>query len=238
MITHRLRLLYPALLARPGFTLAARRLTTQTTAFNTVTDAIKADHRELERYYDNIVAAEPEDVDTKVRWQNMLVWELARHSVGEELVLYPAFEDYLTRAIADKDRSAHLDLKHKLKTLQSLYPSSKEFTPTLDSLIASLRYHIAEEETHDLPALEDKLAIREGLSRSLARSFERTKWLVPTRAHPSAPDRPPWETVVAFLNAPIDRVRDVFLRFPAGDTPAAEKGVKGEGQGVEDFGRG
>lgn len=54
-----------------------------------ISDAIKKDHREIEEYYQNILNAS--DNDTATRWQNQFVWELARHSIAEELVVYPAF---------------------------------------------------------------------------------------------------------------------------------------------------
>ena len=33
-------------------------------------------------------------------------------------------------------------------------------------------------------------------------------------AHPSAPNHPPLETLVGFLSAPIDKLRDEFAKFP------------------------
>ncbi|KAI5791929.1 hemerythrin HHE cation binding domain-containing protein, partial [Geopyxis carbonaria] len=180
-----------------------------------ISDAITTDHRELETYYHNIINAT--DADTAVRWQNQFVWELARHSIGEELVLYPAFEKILPNglAMADKDREQHAELKMQLKDFQQLYPDDAAFRPTLDGLWAQLKVHIKEEEASDLPQLENALA--KGASEeseSLAKSFERTKMFVPSRSHPNAPDRPPWETVVGLLAAPIDKLRDVFTRFP------------------------
>ena len=59
----------------------------------TITDAVTEDHRELEEYYQTIVKST--DTDTQTRYQNQLTWELARHSVAEELVVYPAMEKYL-----------------------------------------------------------------------------------------------------------------------------------------------
>jgi len=43
-------------------------------------------------------------------WANQFRWELARHSVGEELLLYPAFEKHLGaegKKMADEDRADH-----------------------------------------------------------------------------------------------------------------------------------
>jgi hemerythrin superfamily protein len=55
-----------------------------------VSDLIKRDHNELRTYKDNILKATTDD--EKVRWQNQFTWELARHSIAEELVVYPAME--------------------------------------------------------------------------------------------------------------------------------------------------
>lgn len=73
-----------------------------------ISDAIKKDHRELEQYYKKIIGAQDDDEAT--RWQNQFTWELARHSIGEELVVYPAFEKKLGdkgQQMAKKDRDEH-----------------------------------------------------------------------------------------------------------------------------------
>jgi hemerythrin superfamily protein len=73
-----------------------------------ISDVIKHDHREIEEYYQNIRNAN--DDDSKTRWQSQFTWELARHSIGEELVVYPAMEKYLGedgKSMAEKDRRGH-----------------------------------------------------------------------------------------------------------------------------------
>lgn len=72
-----------------------------------VTGVIKHDHRELEDYYNRIISTN--DPDEQARYQNLFVWELARHSIGEELVVYPAFEKFLPNGeqMATKDRKEH-----------------------------------------------------------------------------------------------------------------------------------
>lgn len=69
--------------------------------------SFKHDHQKLDEYYNNILNAK--DDEEKVRWQNQLTWELARHSVAEELVVYPALAKYITngKEMADKDRRQH-----------------------------------------------------------------------------------------------------------------------------------
>lgn len=75
-----------------------------------------------------------------------------------------------------------------------------------------LNEHIVGEENDDLPALET--AIQTAESESIAKSFGRTKAFVPSRSHPSAPDKPPFETVVGLMTAPIDHLADLFRKFP------------------------
>ncbi|KAJ9655865.1 hypothetical protein H2201_008712 [Coniosporium apollinis] len=152
-----------------------------------ISDAIKEDHRELESCYDQIINSP--DVDTQIRFRNQFTWELARHSVGEELVVV-----------------------EKLKNFESMKPSNPEFIPTIKSLMDDLSQHIKEEETHDFPALEQAMSASE--SEKLATTFSRTKMFVPSRAHPTAPRKPPFETALGLLTAPIDRIGDIFRKFP------------------------
>ncbi len=78
-------------------------------AFSTISDAIIQDHRELEKCYKEIVD-HPDDIDHITRYGNQFTWELARHSVAEELLIYPAFEKYMGKdghEKAERDRNEH-----------------------------------------------------------------------------------------------------------------------------------
>lgn len=76
-------------------------------AWPRISDVLKSDHRQIESFYERIVTCT--DPDEQTRYQNQFTWELARHVVGEELVVYPAFQKYLKDgyALAEKDRRAH-----------------------------------------------------------------------------------------------------------------------------------
>jgi hypothetical protein len=119
-------------------------------------------------------------------------------------------------------RLLQLQVKEKLYQFQKLEPWDTGFKSTLRSLWDSLGQHIREEEQDDLPALEKAITAED--SKGLAKSFERTKMFVPTRSHPSAPDRPPFETAMGLLAAPIDRLMDMFRKFP--DEPEKKKDKK------------
>lgn len=107
-----------------------------------------------------------------------------------------------------------IQLKLDLAKFQKLSASDPAFKTTLGVLYKDLQGHIAEEEQHDLPKLES--AIKNDTEK-MAASFERTKTFVPTRSHPSAPDKPPFETVVGLMTAPIDKLMDIFQKFPTSE---------------------
>ncbi|ODA75791.1 hypothetical protein RJ55_08679 [Drechmeria coniospora] len=176
-----------------------------------VTGVIKHDHRELEDYYNRIINTT--DKKEQTRYQNLFVWELARHSIGEELVVYPAMEKFIPKGkqMADKDRQEHQLVKEKLYEFQKLPAEDARFATALEGLWGDLKKHIKEEEEEHLVALE--AAIEETHSEKLAKSFERTKLFMPTRSHPNAPDKPPFETVVGLMTAPLDKLSDLFRKF-------------------------
>jgi len=182
---------------------------------STISEAITKDHRELEQYYNEVVNST--DHDHQTRYGNQFTWELARHSVGEELVVYPSFEKLLGdkgREMAETDRKEHHKVKELLKQFQNMKPKQPEYIPKIKEIWTMLIEHIKEEEEHDLPALEAALRTSAGDSEKMAKSFGRTKAFVPSRSHPSAGEHPPFETVMGLLTAPIDHITDIFRKFP------------------------
>ncbi|KAF7532799.1 hypothetical protein G7054_g7625 [Neopestalotiopsis clavispora] len=183
-----------------------------------ISQVIQEDHRQLEYCYRRIKDAQ--DADEKSRFQNAFIWELTRHSISEELVVYPEIENRISggQAIANEDRQQHQvfhQLKNKLYEFQKLSPTDPNFSPLLESIYQDLQQHIAQEESDDLVALEQAISSAE--SSQLRTLFERTKAFTPTRSHPSAPNKPPFETVVGLMTAPVDKLRDLFRKFPEGE---------------------
>lgn len=94
-------------------------------------------------------------------------------------------------------------------------PADADFAPLLERLMRDLHAHIEHEKHEDMPRLEKLL--RPDESAALAADFLRTKRIVPTRSHPSAPNRPPLETLAGLLVAPVDRLRDLVRSFPSAE---------------------
>ncbi|KAJ5749247.1 uncharacterized protein N7511_010943 [Penicillium nucicola] len=174
--------------------------------------AIKHDHQELESHSHKILqSTKPEE---QTRFQNKLVWELARHMAGEELVVYPALIDSLKEGqqTVDRNRLEHQGVKKQLKMFQDLSSTDPRFVPTLKNLLRDFEIHARHEEDVDLPMLEDVLSKDESVA--LTKSLDRTKMLVPSRSHPLLPNKPPFETAAGLMAAPLDSLTNWFRKWP------------------------
>lgn len=145
--------------------------------------------------------------------------------------MYPAMEKHMGKEgteLTDVDRQQHQavsivdhyadstyihQVKEDLYKLQSMSPSDSQFMPLFDQLLHDLHTHIEHESNEDMPRLEKLLSREE--SRALANQFERTKIILPTRSHPSAPNKPYFENFAAMLAAPIDKFADLLRAFPS-----------------------
>ncbi|KAJ2935380.1 hypothetical protein H1R20_g1714, partial [Candolleomyces eurysporus] len=172
--------------------------------------AVADDHQEMYEYYDQYVknAGKP---DAQQRWANQLFWEIARHAVGEEIIIYPLMEKHLGSKgleLADQDREDHQFVKENLYKLEGMNAGTPAYDQLLKTVMDHLHEHNDSEEQKDLPLLFEKLGA-EGAATAAA-SFKRTKGFAPTRA----PNKPPFETLVGLMTAPIDKLRDAFAQFP------------------------
>lgn len=101
-------------------------------------------------------------------------------------------------------------------------PVDPRFMPKLDTLLDLLHHHIEHEKNEDMPRLEGLLSRAE--SEDLARQFQRTKLITPTRSHPGAPNSLIPETLAGLLIAPVDKLRDLLADWPnEGDKEEVEK---------------
>lgn len=73
-----------------------------------ISQVITEDHRKIEQYYKEVIN-NPDDID-QTRYGNQFTWGLARHSVAEAFLIYPAFEKYMgefRKETAEWDRKHH-----------------------------------------------------------------------------------------------------------------------------------
>lgn len=167
------------------------------------------DHQEMKDYCRQIEAA----ADAKQRREaaDKLTAEVARHSVAEEMYLYPAARKILPNGdeLIDEELKEHSEVEELLKQWEKMDGDHPQFMTTFTQIRDGLLQHIDEEEEPKLfPALQSALSREE--QEDLGAKITRAKKLAPTRAHPSAPDTPPGNKILGVPVGIVDRVRDLM----------------------------
>lgn len=176
-------------------------------------DILTEDHREVEEIFRQL-----ENPGTEAQRRGELVTaaiaELVRHSIAEEQYLYPATREVLSDGdeIADKEIAEHSEAEEVMKQLEQREPTDPEFDSSVRALISDVREHITDEEGTLFPRLRQACS-QEQLA-DLGGKIERAKRIAPTRPHPSAPDKPPANKLLAPGAGLVDRVRDALSKRP------------------------
>ncbi|MEV0148798.1 MULTISPECIES: hemerythrin domain-containing protein [unclassified Nonomuraea] len=175
-----------------------------------VITVLVTDHREVEQLFaelETMIGAIGERPQTLAE---QAVIELVRHSVAEEAYLYPAVREHVPGGdeLADKELAEHAEAEETMKRLERLEPGDDDFWPVLEELMREIRHHVQEEEGDLFPRL--RAACPPEALTELGAKVERAKKLAPTRPHPSAPDKPPADKLLAPGAGLIDRLRDAL----------------------------
>jgi hemerythrin superfamily protein len=170
---------------------------------------ITQDHREVEAVFQELESGEGTPEHRRDLADHVIA-ELVRHSVAEEEYMYPAAREALEGGdeLADHELEEHAEAEKLMKQLDGLDPTDPRFDELLGTLMAEIRHHIEEEESDLLPKLE--AACSEEQLRDLGEKVVRAKAMAPTHPHPSAPDKPPANKLLAPGAALVDRMRDAL----------------------------
>jgi len=173
-----------------------------------VISVLTEDHREVEQMFVRIEQLAPGNPERK-RLADRVVRELVRHAEAEEVYVYPAFRRCLPDgdAIADREIDEHSAAERSMKLLQRLGVDDPAFDQALAQLMGEVREHVAEEEGDYFPMLAAHAPAKD--LETLGRAVTTVKKVVPTRPHPSSPDRPPLNLMVGPAVGLVDRVRDL-----------------------------
>ncbi|KUL36883.1 hemerythrin [Streptomyces sp. NRRL F-4489] len=168
---------------------------------------LTADHDEVNKLFDELMA-QPVGSKRRRELADRITVELVRHSVAEEQYLYPAVREHVEggRTLADKEIRDHAEVERLLKALESLEPTDDRFDQQIATLKTSVQAHVQDEENRLFPQLAD--ACSPAVLAELGDKIRRAKKLAPTRPHPSAPDTPPANKLLAPGVGLVDRVRD------------------------------
>jgi hemerythrin superfamily protein len=171
-----------------------------------VIEVLTHDHREVEEMFDELT--DTTDPGERRRIVDDITIELIRHAVAEEMYLYPAVRRHVPGgdAIADHEISEHAEIERALKDLEKADATDADFTTLTTRLITDVNEHVQEEESTLFPRLVEHTT-KEDLLK-LGEQVQTAKKVAPTRPHPSAPDRPPLNKLLAPGAGLVDRVRD------------------------------
>lgn len=172
-------------------------------------DILIEDHREVEGLFRELERPAG-DAERQEQLVSAAIAELVRHSVAEEQYLYPVTRQVLPDGdrIADREIEDHSAAEQVMKRLEAMRPDDPEFDSEVATLIADVREHIEDEETNLFPRLRE--ACSQQQLADLGKKVERAKKMAPTRPHPSAPNTPPANKLLAPGTGLADRVRDAL----------------------------
>lgn len=167
-------------------------------------------HREVDDVFAQLEQMDGATDEKAQRLTEQVVTSLVKHSVAEEIYLYPAVRRALPDgdAIADHELSEHDEAERTMKELEALTPDEHQFWPTLHKLMSEIRHHVSEEEHELFPKL--RAACSEEQLQDLGRKVKQAEKFAPTRPHPSAPSEGMALGVLAPGAGLVDRIRDAL----------------------------
>ena len=171
-----------------------------------VVDLLTIDHHEVLDLLQQIKTTT--DPEQRRDLADTVISELVRHSVSEEMYVYPAMRQHLPNGeeAVKHDVEEHKELEQTMKRLEAVKASDAEFDQLLAELERILRDHVADEETEQFPQL--RAAVPREQLVEIAGKVETAKRIAPTRPHPMAPNNELFHKLVGPGVGLVDRLRD------------------------------
>src|SRR4051795_5700521 len=157
-----------------------------------VIEVLEHDHREVEQMFAELEslrgAATEEATARRKEVTEQVTIELVRHSVAEEVLVYPQVDAKVSAEEAERARKEHAEAEETLQRLEKLDADDPAFDDELATLMREIREHIAEEEGQMFAPM--RRVIDEDDLRTFGASVEAFKKVAPTRPHPNVPNSP------------------------------------------------
>ena len=171
-----------------------------------VVEVLTEDHRDFLTLIDEITATS--DPDQRRDLADIVIAEIMRHAVAEEMYVYPAVEKHVPdgKASVEHDKEEHEEIVRIMKDLERADASDARFTELVQRLRDDLEHHASDEENEQFPLLRAHIP-REELVE-IAGKVETAKKLAPTRPHPTAPHSEAFHKLVGPGVGFVDRLRD------------------------------
>ncbi|GAB2465116.1 hemerythrin domain-containing protein [Jatrophihabitans fulvus] len=173
-----------------------------------VIEVLTGDHRDVLELLGRIV--EISDADLRRDLADTVIAELVRHSVAEEMFVYPAIRAHVPDGAqqVEHDIEEHQRLEAALKAWEGVDPTDAEFDECARTVTELLRHHAADEENTQFPQLREALS-QEDLSR-LGDKVSMAKMAAPTRPHPASPHAALFHKTVGPGVGLVDKLRDAL----------------------------
>jgi hemerythrin superfamily protein len=171
-----------------------------------VVDVLTTDHNEVQDLLQQIKTST--NTEERRDLADTVISELVRHSVAEEMFVYPAMRKHLPdgEEAVEHDIKEHKELELTMKKLEAVSAEDPEFDQLLRQLETVLRDHVRDEEAEQFPGLRAQVP-REELVE-IAKKVEAAKKIAPTRPHPLAPNNAVFHMLVGPGVGLVDRLRD------------------------------
>ncbi|HYY23641.1 MAG TPA: hemerythrin domain-containing protein [Thermoleophilaceae bacterium] len=176
-----------------------------------VIEVLEHDHREVEEMFSELETLRGASADDAMSRRKALAdqvtIELVRHSVAEEILVYPQVEDKVSAEEAKHAREEHAEAEETLHRLEKLDADSPAFDDELATLMAEIRHHIQDEEGQMFAHMRQVIDADE--LRKLGARVEAFKKVAPTRPHPNVPNEPLPRMAAGPAASLFDRMRDL-----------------------------
>jgi ribosomal protein L31E len=176
-----------------------------------VIQVLEQDHREVEQILAELKslrgASTEEEKSRRKELTEQVTIELVRHSVAEEVLVYPEVEDHVSAEEAEHAREEHAEAEEVMHRLEKLDADDPAFDDELATLMKEIRYHIEDEEGEMFVHMRQVIQVDE--LRRLGGAVTAFKKVAPTRPHPSVPNEVLPRLAAAPAASLFDRMRDL-----------------------------
>lgn len=176
-----------------------------------VIEVLEHDHREVEQMFAELESLRGASTDeARSRRKDVtdqVTIELVRHSVAEEVLVYPQVEKKVSAEEVEHARKEHAEAEKTLHRLEKLDPDDPAFDDELETLMGEIRHHIEDEEGEMFAHMRQVIAQDE--LRTLGARVEAFKKVAPTRPHPNVPNEALPRMAAGPAASLLDRMRDL-----------------------------
>lgn len=171
-----------------------------------VVDILTADHLDMLALVRQIKTTP--DAEQRRDLADIVIAEVVRHSVAEEMFVYPVMAKHLPGGTdeVEHDKEEHAELIAMMKRMEDADASAPHFMELVGEFEQLLDHHAKDEEDEQFPKLRQNIPRQDLID--LGQKVDVAKRAAPTRPHPNAPRSELFHKTVGPGMGMVDRLRD------------------------------